>query len=152
MGELSDYDIKKVILFIGIFLVIIISVLIYPIEVHPIEFPAKVYVSDKPNFIDIKNEGERDALDFGGVSPGYKIEKFINLDIGSESPPAKVSFKVEGNIEQFIEIPSGSFVITEPVNVSVYANIPKRTKPGYYSGKVTVKYSLSLWRKFLNLF
>lgn len=152
MGVLEELDMKRMALVVGIVLAIAIFLFFIPVESHPIDFPAQIYVSDQQNFVDIKNkENNTNALDFGGVSPGYKVEKFIKLNIGADSPPAKVSFRSEGDIKKFLELPS-SFVIKEPKEVSVYANIPKGTAPGTYSGKVTVKYSLTVWRKFLNLF
>ena len=153
MGVLEGYSWKRIALVFIPLLMLMFFVFFISVENHEIEFPASIYVSDQPNFIDIKNEGgERDALDFGGISAGYAVEKFINLSIGKNAPPAKVSFKIEGNIKEFIEIPAGSFVIKEPTEVNIYARVPKGTDPGEYGGKVTVRYSLTLWRKFLNLF
>ena len=40
-------------------------------------------------------------LNFGGISPGFRIEKYIDLNI-KDNPPAKVNFIVRGDIKKFI--------------------------------------------------
>lgn len=152
LKEVKDLDITKVITFVVVPLLFLFGFFFIPIESHEIEFPTTVYVSSEQKFIDIKVDKVRDTLDFGGVSAGYKVDKYINLNIGENAPPADVSFKVQGDIKDFIVVHKDPFVIKEPTQIMVSAVIPREAEAKTYSGTLKVIYSKTLFRKLLNLF
>ena len=121
-----------------------------PIETHEIVLPAKIYVSPESNYVDIHNiKDYKEQLNFGGISRGYKVEKFLNLDTGGK-PPAVVDIGVSGSITGFVALGRNDFLITGPTEVKVTADVPNNAEPGTYTGEVRVKYKLTVMRKILN--
>lgn len=156
----EEYDIKKISITLGIIILILGIYFLYPIEKKTIAFPAEITISEQNRFIDIKNvEEKKSILNFGGVSAGYKVEKYINLQMNENAPPSDISFKTEGNIKNFILINQENsdknikhMVITSPERIKVSAIAPKGTEPGEYTGTLKITYYKTLFRKTINYF
>ena len=148
----EETDWVKVGVFAAILLIVVGGGFVFfvPVESHEIKLPAKIYVSPEDNYVDIHNvENYQEQLNFGGISSGYKVEKFLKLDTNGK-PPAKVKLKTTGSITGFVVFDENDFLITGPIEVKVTADVPKDAEPGTYTGEVTVKYSLTTIRKILN--
>ena len=157
LDNLKELDFVKIIVFLIIPILLLAGFFTIPLEKKEIEFPAELYISEDPSFVDIRNiEGKKgNTLNFGGVSAGYKIEKFISLSLSEDAPPSDVDFKVTGKIKDMIKLRKDNklitgFVMYEPTRISVKAEVPKGTPAGEYYGNVKVTYSKTMYRKLLN--
>ncbi len=129
--------------------IIAIFMLFIPYKtIKSFEFPAKIEI--KEDFMNVENK-QTDILDFGIVSSGLRVKKFIELDIG-KAQPAIVYVGSSGEIKQFIDIEEDKFVITEPKKLEITAIIPKGIDEGVYTGVIKVEYKMTIARKLKNIF
>lgn len=79
------------------------------------------------------------SFNFGATFPGSIVQKSMNLARGS-NPPAKIHIKVDGPIQDWIEIDKNDFILDEAEQVQVMISIPDETDKGTYHGNITIDY------------
>lgn len=143
---------KNEIIFLTVIAIVIlgIAMIFIPYKtVSTMEFPAKIDIVNEENVADVNKP--TDMLNFGRVSSGLRIKKYLAIDKG-RAQDAIVYITIDGDIKQFIEIEENKFLITGPKDIGVIAKIPKNTIEGIYTGVIKIEFKMTLARKLMNIF
>ena len=107
--------------------------------------PVKFEIIDEK--YDLENI-QKNTLDFGKVSQGYRIKREIKLSL-NKAQPAIAYIEVDKNIKKFIEIQDKVYV-KEDLTIPIELNILKDSK-GKYEGNIKIIYKQTLIRKIKNI-
>ena len=137
-------------LLIGAIILIVLAVFFLPYKtLKAVEFPAKVYITDNQDLFEINQE--TNMLDFGVLTPGSRVKKFIEIN-NNRASEAYVYVKIHGDIRKIIEIEEDKFVLNGPRTINVLAKVDEDTKEGTYDGIISVEFKLTLAKKIANIF
>ncbi len=131
-------------------MVLLIAMVFVPFKtMYTMEFPATIQVTGQTNYADVNRP--TDILDFGVVSQGLRVKKYLELNNGN-AQDAIVYVKVKGEIAKFISLDSEKFIIDGPRQLGITAKMPDDITPGIYNGVVSVEYKLTFARRIINIF